>query len=92
MYDYEEERKWQAEDIILGMADIIYENRRLRLELEAAKEYENYFQSLADACEDLQEESNTIYNDAYEDEWRECHTADLMADMEDMLDELTIRE
>ena len=58
----------------------------------AAKEYGNYFQSLADACEDLQNGCNAIYADAYEDEWRECHNADLMADMEDMLGELTIRE
>lgn len=47
----------------------------------AAKEYENYFQSLADACYGLQDECNAIYNDAYEDEWRECHTADLMEDI-----------
>lgn len=67
----------------LDIADHLY---------SAAKEYGKYFQSLADACEDLQDECNAIYNDAYEDEWRECHTADLMADMEDMLGELTIRE
>lgn len=46
MYDYEDERRWQAEDIILGMADIIYENRRLRRELEEAKEYEKKYTNL----------------------------------------------
>jgi hypothetical protein len=63
----------------LDIADHLY---------SAAKEYENYFQSLADACYGLQKECDAIYNDAYEDEWRECHNADLMVDMEDMLGEL----
>ena len=53
----------------LDIADHLY---------SAAKEYENYFQSLADACYGLQDECNAIYNDAYEDEWRECHNADHM--------------
>jgi hypothetical protein len=56
----------------LDIADHLY---------SAAKEYENYFQSLADACYGLQNECNAIYNDAYEDEWRECHNADLMEDI-----------
>ena len=50
MYDYEaslkEERRWQAEEIILGIVDIIYENRRLRSELEEAKEYEKKYTDL----------------------------------------------
>ena len=61
----------------------------------AAEEYENYFQSLADACYDLRNACNAIYAEAYEayeEELRECHNADLMADMQDMLGELTIRE
>ena len=58
----------------------------------AAEEYENHFQSLADACDDLRNGCAAIYADANEEEWRECHTADLMADMQDMLGELTIRE
>ena len=58
----------------------------------AAKEYGNYFQSLADACDDLQNACAEISMEANEEEWRECHTADLMADMQDMLGELTIRE
>lgn len=58
----------------------------------AAKEYGNYFQSLADACDELQNACAEISLEANEEEWRECHTADLMADMQDMLSELTIRE
>lgn len=37
----------------------------------AAKEYENYFQSLADACYDLQNGCNAIYAEAYEEEYEE---------------------
>ena len=58
----------------------------------AAKAYGNYFQSLADTCDELQNACAGISIDANEEEWRECHNADLMADMEDMLGELTIRE
>ena len=50
MNDYEatmaEERRWQAEEIILSIADIIYENRRLRRELEDAREYEKKYTDL----------------------------------------------
>ena len=67
----------------LYIADILY---------SAAEEYGNYFQSLADACEDLRNACSAIYAETSEEEWRERHTADLMADMEDMLGELTIRE
>ena len=59
---------------------------------EAAKEYGNYFQSLADACDDLRNECAEIITEANEEECRERHTANLMADMEDMLGELTIRK
>ena len=58
----------------------------------AAKEYGNYFQSLADACDDLRNECAEIITEANEEECRERRTADLMADMEDMLGELTIRK
>lgn len=40
------ERKWLAEEMILGMADIIYENRRLHYELEEAKVYEEKYNNL----------------------------------------------
>lgn len=58
----------------------------------AAKEYENYFQSLADACDNLRNECAEIITEANEEECRERRTADLMADMQDMLGELNIRE
>lgn len=58
----------------------------------AAKDYRNYFQSLADACDELQNACAVISTKATEEEMRECRTADLMEDMEDMLGELTIRE
>lgn len=47
MMDIEtEEARWQAEEMILGMADIVYENRRLRRELEKTKEYEKKYNDL----------------------------------------------
>lgn len=58
----------------------------------AAEKYGNYFQSLADACDDLRNACAEISTEASEEELRECHTADLMADMQDMLGELTIRK
>jgi hypothetical protein len=67
----------------IDIADCLY---------SAAEEYGNYFQSLADACDDLRNACAAIYADSSEEEWRECHTADLMADMQDMLGELNIRE
>ena len=67
----------------IDIADYLY---------DAAKEYGNYFQSLADACDDLRNECAEIITAANEEEWRECHNADLMADMQDMLGELNIRE
>ena len=44
-YD-EEERKFFVEEIIIGMADVVYENRKLRRELEKAKEYEKKYHDL----------------------------------------------
>ena len=67
----------------IDIADYLY---------EAAKEYGNYFQSLADACDDLRNECAEIINEANEEECRERHTANLMADIDDMLGELTIRK
>ena len=58
----------------------------------AAKEYGNYFQSLADACDELQNACAEISTEVSEEEWRERNTADLMENMEDMLGELTIRK
>jgi len=41
-----EERRFRVEEMILGMADIVYENRRLRHELEEAKEFEKKYHNL----------------------------------------------
>lgn len=43
-----EERRWEAEELILGMADIVYENRRLRRELDEALEYKQKYHDLID--------------------------------------------
>ena len=39
---------YEIESIILGMADIVMENRRLRRELEEAKVYEEKYNKLLD--------------------------------------------
>lgn len=44
-----EERKWEAEELILGMADIVYENRRLKRELNEALEYKQKYHDLVDS-------------------------------------------
>lgn len=44
-----EERRWEAEELILGMADIVYENRRLRRELNEALEYKQKYNDLVDS-------------------------------------------
>ncbi len=41
-----EMRRWEAEELILSMADIVYENRRLRRELEEARHYEEKYSNL----------------------------------------------
>ena len=50
IYDLEkieaEERRFRAEEMILSMADIVYENRRLRHELEEAKKFEKKYNDL----------------------------------------------
>ena len=61
----------------LDIADNLY---------SAAEEYENHFQSLADACYDLRNGCNAIYAEAYEEECRKRQTADHMEDMEGELD------
>lgn len=50
---------YDIEEIILGMADIVYENRRLRAELKRAKEYEKKYDDLLDRCV-----NNSIKNSA----------------------------
>lgn len=43
-----EERRWEAEELILGMADIVYENRRLKRKLNEALEYKQKYHDLLD--------------------------------------------
>lgn len=43
-----EEKRLEAEEMILSMADIVYENRRLRRELNEALEYEQKYHDLVD--------------------------------------------
>lgn len=38
--------RWELEELILGMADIVYENRQLRKELEQMKEYKRKYNEL----------------------------------------------
>ena len=40
--------RYDVEEIILGMADIVMENRYLRHELEKAREYEKKYRELLD--------------------------------------------
>lgn len=46
-YD-DEERKFFVEEIILGMADIVYENRKLKRELEEALKFKEKYYKLSD--------------------------------------------
>ena len=43
-----EEHRFEVEEMILGMADIVYENRRLRRELNEALEYKQKYHDLID--------------------------------------------
>lgn len=43
---------YDIEEIILGMAEIVRENRRLRYELEEAKEYEKKYNNLLNEAVD----------------------------------------
>ena len=57
-----EERRWEAEELILGMADIVYENRRLRRELKEALEYKQKYHDLVDSnFKEAQERSATLF-------------------------------
>lgn len=40
--------RWELEELILGMAEIVYENRQLRKELEQMKEYKRKYNELID--------------------------------------------
>jgi hypothetical protein len=58
-----EECRWQAEELILGMADIVYENRRLRRELEEALEYKQKYHDLINRnFKQAQESSANLLN------------------------------
>lgn len=43
---------YDIEEIVLGMAEIVYENRRLRAELKRAQEYEKKYDDLLNRCVD----------------------------------------
>lgn len=43
-----EERRFEVEEMILVMADIVYENRRLKRELSEALEYKQKYEDLID--------------------------------------------
>ena len=43
-----EERRFEVEEMILTMADIVYENRRLKRELQEALEYKQKYNDLID--------------------------------------------
>jgi hypothetical protein len=56
-----EERRFEVEEMILGMADIVYENRRLRRELQEALEYKQKYNELVDMnFKEAQERSATL--------------------------------
>lgn len=41
--------QWEVEEIVLGMADIVLENRRLRRKLAEAEEYKKKYHDAVDA-------------------------------------------
>jgi len=60
-YD-DEERKLFVEEIILGMADIVYENRKLKRELEEALEYKEKYHKLSDdTFKEAQERTASLF-------------------------------
>ena len=60
--DYKTMMKIEAEELILSMADIVYENRRLRRELNEALEYKQKYNELADRnFKEAQERSATLF-------------------------------
>ena len=57
-----EERRFEAEEMILSMADIVYENRRLKRELKEALEYKQKYHDLVDSnFKEAQERSATLF-------------------------------
>ena len=53
--------RWEIEDIILGMADIVLENRWLRKELKEAKEFEiKYNEAIAASAKQAAESQRAI--------------------------------
>lgn len=56
--------KYDIEEIILGMADIVYENRRLRAELKRAQEYEKKYDNLLNRCVDNANKSSAAIFEA----------------------------
>lgn len=58
-----EERRFEVEEMILGMADIVYENRRLRRELNEALGYKQEYHDLIDRnFKEAQERSAALLN------------------------------
>ena len=51
---------YEIEEIILGMAEIVKENHRLRYELEEAKEYEKKYHNLLNQSVDHANQSTGI--------------------------------
>ena len=57
-----EQHRWEAEELILGMADIVYENRRLKRELKEALEYKQKYNELVDRnFKEAQENSACLF-------------------------------
>ena len=52
--------RWELEEIILGMADIVYENHELRRKLKQAEEYETKYNELLARNIKHAEESNRL--------------------------------
>lgn len=55
---------YDIEDIILGMADIVRENRRLRHELEKAKDFEQRYYNLLNRNVDHATQSSAVLLEA----------------------------
>lgn len=56
--------RYDIEEIILGMADIVHENRVLRAELKRAKEFEKKYDDLLDRCVDNANKSSVAIFEA----------------------------
>ena len=56
-----EEMRWKVEELILGMADIVYENRKLRRELKEANEFKKkYYDLLNDSVENANKHTASL--------------------------------